>query len=190
MAVVSATGLMRHGIALGMLCGLATPVPSAADDLQTQARPASAPAPSALLFDFNIAAQPLAAALDKYAALTERAAFFRSDIVAGRTSTAVQGRYTSEEALSLMVQGTCLFPEKNHHRPQRRLCAQAVGGTGFADENRPDERRCLSRTSARSTVGRLMSQPTHRSGPLPRIVAFSGRRLGLDKTSAVAGFDR
>lgn len=114
MPAFSTAGLIRCGITLGMLCGLAAQALGAGDNVQSsgEVQPVLAPGPSEALFDFDIPAQPLAAALNKYSSLTERAALFRSDVVAGRTSTAVRGRYTPEAALSLMVQGTGLLLEK------------------------------------------------------------------------------
>lgn len=61
------------------------------------------------LVDFNIPAQPLAGALDAYAVVSGRAAVFRSALVAGRTSSTVQGRYTAEAALRILLGGTGLL---------------------------------------------------------------------------------
>lgn len=115
MPAFNTAGLIRYGVALGMLCGIAASALGAGDSSQQrsgESQPANTPGPSETLFDFNIPAQALAVALNKYASLTERAALFRSEMVAGRISAAVQGRYTPEAALAVMVQGTGLVLEK------------------------------------------------------------------------------
>lgn len=66
---------------------------------------------------FDIPAQPLAAALNHYASITERAALFRSEVVAGRTSSAVRGRYTPEAALAMLLEGTGLVAERTRTGP-------------------------------------------------------------------------
>ncbi|MDC8759660.1 energy transducer TonB family protein [Janthinobacterium fluminis] len=109
-----AARLSRLGAVLALLCGLAAPA-SAADGAAGPP-PAAADAPGRL-FDFDIAAQPLAAALNRYASLTERAALFRSEVVAGRTSSAVVGRFTPEAALSLLLAGTGLLAERASSGP-------------------------------------------------------------------------
>ncbi|KAF1073147.1 TonB family protein [Variovorax sp.] len=81
----------------------------------TQAAPASSAQPRGDAnpsFDFDIAAQPLEEALRRYATLTRRATLFRSELVAGRTSTLLQGRYAPEEALRRLLEGTGLSIEQ------------------------------------------------------------------------------
>jgi len=113
-----AAGLSHHGVATWMLCGLAAsasawgsdsaPVPRAAG-----AQPVSPAAqPSGQLLDFDIPAQSLAAALDRYASLSGWPILFHGTMVAGRTSAAVRGRYRPEAALLQLLDGTGLTPEK------------------------------------------------------------------------------
>ncbi|MDF3838482.1 TonB family protein [Cupriavidus basilensis] len=64
------------------------------------------------LRDFDIPAQPLAAALNRYAAVANRPALFASDMVVGRVSSDVRGRYTAEAALRILLEGTGLVAEK------------------------------------------------------------------------------
>jgi TonB family protein len=101
-----------------MLCALALPVlalgaaglpASSAGDAQ-YADAASAGA--ADLRDFDIPAQPLADALNRYADISGRPALFPSDIAGDRMSSAVHGRYSPETALHLMLEGTGLTAEK------------------------------------------------------------------------------
>ncbi|MBM0106345.1 STN domain-containing protein [Steroidobacter sp. S1-65] len=64
-------------------------------------------------FEFDIPAQPLADALRRFASLTREPTLFRSDLVNGRSSTAVRGLYTSEVALHRLLEGTGLTAEKS-----------------------------------------------------------------------------
>lgn len=65
-------------------------------------------------FDFDIPAQPLNAALNQYANASGQPALFPSETVVGRRSTAVRGRYSAEEALRILLQGTGLAADKRH----------------------------------------------------------------------------
>jgi TonB family protein len=78
---------------------------------------AASPGVSGQLRDFDIPAQALDAALDRYAAVSRRPALFRSELVSGRTSFAVRGRFSSEIALDLLLQGTGLMAEKSTDGP-------------------------------------------------------------------------
>ncbi|MCA1324546.1 energy transducer TonB [Herbaspirillum sp. alder98] len=70
-----------------------------------------------LQFDFDIAVQPLAAALDRYASISGRPVLFPSELVTERTSSAVQGRYSPEMALGLLLQGTGLVVRQEEGGP-------------------------------------------------------------------------
>jgi TonB family protein len=59
-------------------------------------------------YRFDIPAQPLANALEQYGTVSGRPVFFDSSVVAGRTSTRVQGIYTPEVALRMLLDGTGL----------------------------------------------------------------------------------
>lgn len=63
-------------------------------------------------FDFDIPAQPLNDALQRYGAIARQPALYRSEILTGQISTAVHGRYTPEAALHLLLEGTGLSAEK------------------------------------------------------------------------------
>jgi hypothetical protein len=104
-------------IALGMLCGLVTPALSAAGNvgLPPSIGTSSLDSTSGTagnLHDFNIPAQPLDTALNRYADLTDRPTLYSSKIVVNRTSSAVRGRYSNEAALHLLLEGTGLIAEK------------------------------------------------------------------------------
>jgi hypothetical protein len=56
--------------------------------------------------DFNIPAQPLTAALERYGDVTGRNVLYNSDLVTGRRSTAVQGHFSPDAALTKLLGGT------------------------------------------------------------------------------------
>jgi hypothetical protein len=109
-------GLRRRGAALWIVCGLAAPAFGAnADAALAQANdaPSANVAADAIddRFDFDIPAQPLASALDRYAALTHRSVVFRDALVSGRTSSPVVGRYPSKTALQALLADTGLVAD-------------------------------------------------------------------------------
>lgn len=81
----------------------------------TSLPPASSLASASTLFDFDLPAQPLIDALQRYGTLTRQPALFRSEIVSGRTSSALSGRHSAEAALRLLLGGTGLVAEKFDH---------------------------------------------------------------------------
>jgi iron complex outermembrane receptor protein len=83
-------------LALGAACGLASPTPAHA---QAAAR-AEAARP------YDIAAGPLARALSAWGAQSDRQLVFPPDLVAGKTSRRVSGRYTAGEVLDRLLDGT------------------------------------------------------------------------------------
>ncbi|SAI46184.1 Outer membrane receptor for ferric coprogen and ferric-rhodotorulic acid [Bordetella ansorpii] len=82
---------------------MAAPLTQAAPDGFASGRDAAS-----LRYDFDIPALPLVQALDRYAMLTNRPALFSSDMVAGRISSQVRGRYSPEAGLMLLLEGTGL----------------------------------------------------------------------------------
>lgn len=144
MLASNAAGLIRPGIILWAVCGLTA---------STWAAEAIAPSndgmPSAIvrdasgpLLDFDIPAQSLAKALQRYAVLVDLPIVFSSDMVRGRNSSAVQGRYSSEDALRQLLDGTGLSAERQDSR---------VGTTILLKDTGKSER-------ARSAVAQLFSQ--------------------------------
>jgi len=65
-------------------------------------------------FEFDISAQPLASALDRYAVITGNPVLFPSKLAAGRNASAVHGRLEAGAALALLLQGTGLTVEQLH----------------------------------------------------------------------------
>lgn len=79
--------------------------------------PAAAASGASLVADgeklqFDLPAQPLADALNRYAAASRRTALFSSAFVAGRTSSELRGLYAPEMALRKLLEGTGLVAEK------------------------------------------------------------------------------
>lgn len=102
---------------LWIVCGLTAPMLVAAEGgplspKDNQRRAAVAPEQTATSLEFNIPAQPLAAALDQYAAVSGQSALFSSALVANRESSAVSGRYPPEKALRTLLTGSGLSADK------------------------------------------------------------------------------
>lgn len=83
--------------------------------------------PPGELLDFDIPAQTLAAALNRYASLSGWPILFHGTMVAGRTSSPVQGRYAPEAALRRLLDGTGLTPEKVAAGPADAYTLKEVG---------------------------------------------------------------
>lgn len=64
------------------------------------------------LLDFELPAQPLASALEQYGRGTRQSTLFRSELVAGKVSAPLYGRYTAAHALNLMLVGTGLVAQQ------------------------------------------------------------------------------
>lgn len=64
------------------------------------------------LFDFDIPAQPLIAALNQFADVSGRSALFPGTLVDGRRSAAVRGRHTAGGALRRLLRGSGLQMEE------------------------------------------------------------------------------
>ncbi|MEW6438342.1 MAG: secretin and TonB N-terminal domain-containing protein [Pseudomonadota bacterium] len=67
-------------------------------------------APPGLRMNFDLPAQPLAAALEAYGAASGRQVVYEGGLAMGRQSTAVKGIFTPEEALRRLLAGTGLDP--------------------------------------------------------------------------------
>jgi outer membrane receptor protein involved in Fe transport len=64
-----------------------------------------------LTYALDIPAQTLGTALEQLAAQSHHKLFFRSDLVEGRTSPALKGEFTAEEAIGQLLSGTGLIFE-------------------------------------------------------------------------------
>lgn len=60
--------------------------------------------------DYDIPAQPLAAALERYSASSGRQIIYDSALASGRRSAPLEGRFTAEQALQSLLAGTGLAP--------------------------------------------------------------------------------
>lgn len=126
-----AAGLTRGGAVLWLLCGLAGPA-RASEDRQASPQPSQGSQAAEQAFnsaplDFDIPAQPLAAALRRYATHSNRPTLFRSEMVVGRTSSPVRGRHSPEAALRLLLEGTGLIVENVHGGPADALILKEAG---------------------------------------------------------------
>jgi hypothetical protein len=129
-------GLSSRRAAFWVLCGLASPAlavggaavniavaDSAADrhspadpldslDPVTVATTTAATTATTAVIDFDIPAQALTTALDRFSVLSGRSALFSSAMVAERLSSPLSGRYTPLAGLQLMLKGTGLAAEE------------------------------------------------------------------------------
>lgn len=65
-------------------------------------------APPENLYQFDIKGEPLSQALQEYGIKTSRQLIFSEDLVRGQKAPALQGRYTSEQALAFLLEKTDL----------------------------------------------------------------------------------
>ena len=126
-----AAGLTRGGAVLWLLCGLAGSA-WASEDAKPPPQPLQGsqmvePTDNSAPLDFDIPAQPLAAALRRYATHSNRPTLFRGEMVVGRTSSPVHGRYSPDAALRLLLEGTGLIVENVHGGPADALILKEAG---------------------------------------------------------------
>lgn len=101
--------MFRHGLAIAALaagCSLSA-LSSAAI-----AQDAAAPQSAATTQEYDIPSQPLDAALDAFVRTSSADLLYSATLVANKRSTAIQGRYTSTEALAQLLTGTGLVAAK------------------------------------------------------------------------------
>lgn len=79
----------------------------------------------AQLFDFDIPAQQLSAALKQYSSLSQQPILIRSQLSEGVQSSAVKGRYTALEALQALLRNTSLHATVIHETSQSIYVIQA-----------------------------------------------------------------
>lgn len=126
-----AAGLIRAGLCgkamlMGVLCVIEAPSGRASDE--PLARAVRSDAASGELRDFDIPAQPLSVALNRYADTSGQPALFPSHMVGGRTSTAVRGRYSPEAALHILLRGTGLTADKRNSGLGQTFVLKEIGG--------------------------------------------------------------
>ncbi|WGD30704.1 TonB-dependent receptor [Ancylobacter sp. WKF20] len=122
----------RHARRVALLASVALSVMAAAPAARAQGTsPATATASRALSLD--IRAQPLGAALTAFADQAGLRLLFPSSLVAGRTSAALIGRFTREEALARLLGGTGLsyaFTSPNTVRISAPVSSEATASDG------------------------------------------------------------
>lgn len=90
-------------------------------------------------FDFDVSAQSLTSALERYAAITDSTVLFSDALVAGRMSAPVKGRYAPQAALTALLAGTGLVADNPQGRLQNTFVlkhapadtAAPTGGSGL-----------------------------------------------------------
>jgi TonB family protein len=129
--------LNRYGVALFLLGGLATPALAVDGDSDPRsgaaAEIAALPGSADQALDFDIPAQSLASALQRYALISGRPALFSSAMVAGRSASAVRGRHTPEAALHLLLEGSGLTAQEGKGGPADAFVLKAVGPQAGGD---------------------------------------------------------
>lgn len=132
---------MRAGVtaALAMLALVGLPAGLAHGAASEAATAHDAP------LDFDIPAQPLASALERYGSIARQPALYRSDIVSGQMSAPLHGRYTPEAALRGLLEGTGLSIEAFEQGTQRgfvlsrpahpSVAPGAAAGQGAIEDN-------------------------------------------------------
>jgi TonB family protein len=130
----------RHALALSLLCGLWMPAWATAADGDAARLDDAAALPEAAApgVDFDIAAQPLAAALQCIALQSGRPALFDSAAVSGRTSAAVRGHHAPETALRLLLEGTGLAAESMRDGPADAFVLKPVDARALAARTATD----------------------------------------------------
>lgn len=130
-----AAGLIGSGLMAWGACG-SDPASGAESPRVFSPEDSSSAQPAAdraqAVFEFDIPAMPLADALHRYASLTRRAALVRSETVAGRRSSAVKGRYTSDEGLAQLLAGSGLEAESIANGPADAFVLKPVQGLAWS----------------------------------------------------------
>jgi hypothetical protein len=109
MAQCVARPLSRCGLSLGLLCGMVLPAWAGAAGPGSRAMTSVTPgADAGTSLDFDIPAQPLMTALDRYASTTHLSIVAPSEMVRDRKSPAVSGRLSPDAALRQLLSGTGL----------------------------------------------------------------------------------
>lgn len=132
-AGLSRAGLSGKGVLAGVLCVFEISTARASDEFL--ARIARVEATTSELRDFDIPAQSLSVALNRYADTSGQPALFPSHLVGGRTSTAVHGRYSPETALHILLRDTGLTADKRNSTLGQTFVLREVDGASNAPRN-------------------------------------------------------
>lgn len=88
---------------------------------------------TAHVFDFDIAAQPLAVALHRFGEISGQPALFDASMLDGRMSSAVRGRLSAEQALGQLLERTGLRAERLRSEFGETYVLKAEADTGSAN---------------------------------------------------------
>lgn len=117
---------------------------------------------TATVHEFDLPAQDLARALGQYQTITRQSALYETQLVRGKTSTTVRGRFTPRQALSKLLQGTGLTAEVVNERSVM-LKRSVVQRPLTATEQAQAERRYDGQTQQRLTQA-LCAHPALQPG--------------------------
>jgi hypothetical protein len=81
---------------------------------------------------FDIPAQPLASALDAYSAVTGKDVFYDGTVGTGQQSAEVEGTYTPDDALRILLAGTSLLAQPSGSNGYSLLMAPEETGAAIA----------------------------------------------------------
>lgn len=84
-------------------------------------------------FDFDVPAQPLSFALERYAVTADQTVLFSDALVAGRTSTAIKGRYVPRVALEALLAGTGLVADDSDLQLKGSFVLRQLSAGGAAE---------------------------------------------------------
>lgn len=101
----SCGGIVRNALCAGLCLALYAAYPQARAQGQTYA-------PAESVHQYTVPAGPLSAALNAWGAQSDRQLVFAPELAVGKQSLGVSGRYSADEALARVLNGTGLTPER------------------------------------------------------------------------------
>ncbi|WP_296560759.1 secretin and TonB N-terminal domain-containing protein [Pigmentiphaga sp.] len=141
------------------------------------------------LVEFDIAAQPLESALFQYGEISLLPALYPSELTVGLRSAPVRGRFSPEDALRRLLQGTGLVAEKmaSAHGDVFRLRRAAAPASPTDAADAPPAGRELDGYPARVQAGVLQALCSHPlTAPGPYRALFEVRVDATGQVSHVA----
>lgn len=144
-------------------------------------------------FDFDISAQPLVRALNRFADVSGRSALFPGTLVADRHSSSVHGRYTAKAALQRLLEGSGLeveeissgklaalvlkpIPAQTPVEAVARTDVDSLGGYENLIQARVWDAICANRSTAIDSYRSLLRFSVDAAGRVqqPRLLSSSG----------------
>ncbi len=132
-------------------------------------------------FFFDIPAQPLADALQRYAMISGRPALFSSAQVAGLTSSPVRGDYPADTALENLLAGTGLVAQHARSGPAEAFVLKTLTSDPLPPDNDAPARRYAGRVQA-GVWAALCANALTRPGQYRALLRFE-----IDATGTLRG---